>query len=62
MRELGNLAKSHNLPIQSHLSETHGEIEWVKELHPNSSSYSAVYDEFGLLNDKTVMGKIRFNN
>ena len=55
--ELGKLAKTHNLPIQSHLSETHGEIAWVKELHPSASSYSAVYDEYGLLNDKTVMGR-----
>ncbi len=59
MKELGSLAKTHNLPIQSHLSETFGEIEWVKELHPHSSSYSAVYDEFGLLSDKTIMGKIK---
>ena len=56
MRELGEIAKKHNLPIQSHLSETHGEIAWVKELHPKSSSYADVYDEFGLLTGKTVMG------
>ena len=58
MKELGTIAKTFNLPIQSHLSETVGEIAWVKDLHPSSSSYTHVYDEFGLLTDKTVMGNV----
>ena len=53
--ELGQLAKSKNLPIQSHLSETLSEIQWVQELFPKSSSYSEIYDVHGLLNDQTIM-------
>ncbi|KAI8905956.1 hypothetical protein EDD86DRAFT_193601 [Gorgonomyces haynaldii] len=55
MRALGKLAKEQDLPIQSHLSETPSEIEWVKELHPDQPSYSHVYDQFGLLTNKTIM-------
>jgi guanine deaminase len=55
MKELGNLAVTHSLPIQSHMSENFGEIQWVKELHPELESYARVYEEYGLLTDKTVM-------
>lgn len=55
MRELSNISKSFNVPIQSHLCENLSENEWVKELHPNASSYAGVYNEFGLLGEKTVM-------
>ena len=55
MTELGKLAKSLNLPIQSHLSETPSEIKWVQELYPDSKSYSEIYDIHGLLNDQTIM-------
>lgn len=55
MKNLGDLAKNGNLHIQSHLDENIGEIEWVKQLHPDSKSYTHVYDEFGLLTDKTIL-------
>jgi guanine deaminase len=55
MHELSAIAKKYDLPIQSHLSESAGEIAWVKELHPDQSNYSSVYDHFGLLTEKTVM-------
>jgi guanine deaminase len=55
MMELGKLAKSKNLPIQSHLSETPSEIQWVKELFPKSASYSEIYDDHGLLTNQTIM-------
>lgn len=55
MVELGKLAKSLNLPIQSHLSETPSEITWVQELYPDSKSYSEIYDVHGLLTDQTIM-------
>ena len=38
MSGLGRLAEEYNVPIQSHLSENHGEIDWVASLHPESSS------------------------
>jgi guanine deaminase len=52
---LGKLAAEKNLPIQSHLSENKDEIEWVKSLFPDRSSYTDVYDHYGLLTPKTVM-------
>lgn len=55
MQELGKIAQAHNLPIQSHLCENIGEIQWVKELHPDCKTYTEVYEKFALLNDKTIM-------
>ena len=39
--------------MQTHLAENHGEIAWVAELFPNHRSYLDVYDDFGLLKDKS---------
>ncbi len=54
-KKLGEIAKKHNLPIQSHLCENKDEIKWVKELCPQSSSYADAYNRLGLLNDNTIM-------
>ncbi|MBR4725597.1 MAG: amidohydrolase family protein [Lachnospiraceae bacterium] len=48
MRELGKIADERSLPVQSHLSENLSEIEWVKELAPDSRGYADAYDRFGL--------------
>ena len=45
---LGELAKQAHLPVQSHLSENHSEIAWVKDLCPWSRHYGDAYDRFGL--------------
>ena len=56
MKELGNIAINHNIPVQSHLSENLSEIEWVKELHPECKNYGDVYDKFNLFGQtKTIM-------
>ena len=56
MKELGNIAINHNIPVQSHLSENLSEIEWVKELHPECKNYGDVYNEFNLFGQtKTIM-------
>ena len=55
MDNLGKLAASRQLPIQSHLSENKKEIAWVKELHPECKTYAEVYDRYGLLTDKTIL-------
>ncbi len=57
MECLGELAKSFNIPAQSHLSENKDEIAWVKELCPDCTSYGNAYEKFGLFgnNTKTVM-------
>ncbi|MDR2435115.1 MAG: amidohydrolase family protein [Treponema sp.] len=48
MRGLGELRLKYRLPVQSHLSENKKEIEWVRKLCPESESYGAAYDSFGL--------------
>lgn len=56
MKELGNVATDHNIPVQSHLSENISEIQWVKELHPECENYGDVYDKFNLFGQtKTIM-------
>ena len=49
MSGLGNLAEAYNVPVQSHLSENHGEIEWVAALHPEAANYTDVYYEHHLM-------------
>lgn len=53
----GTLAREHpTCLIQSHLSENHGEIERVRQLYPGDKDYTAVYERFGLLNDRALYG------
>lgn len=52
----GEMARRYGLPVQSHLSENHNEIAWVKELEPESRHYADAYDRYGLLGQTpTVM-------
>src|SRR5699024_6100065 len=56
LKGLGQLSAKYNIPVQSHLNENIGEIEWVKELHPEAKNYSSIYDDFGLFGQqKTIM-------
>ena len=48
MAELKSIQEETGLPLQSHLSENPGEIQWVQELCPNSSNYSDAYYQAGL--------------
>ena len=41
--------------IQSHLSESIDEVKWVSELFPSSKHYTGVYEDVGLLDNKTIM-------
>lgn len=34
LRYLGEVSRKYDVPVQSHLSESHAEIEWVSQLHP----------------------------
>ena len=53
---LGELAKKYNVPVQSHLNENKSEIEWVKELFPDSKNYASVYNDYKLYDgSKTVL-------
>jgi guanine deaminase len=53
LKGLAALRTQYSLPIQSHLSENRREIEWVRELCPESRGYAAAYRDFGLLGEKT---------
>lgn len=52
----GTMVRRYGLPVQSHLSENHGEIALVRELEPVSRHYADAYDRYGLLGQTpTVM-------
>ena len=63
MEELREIQMAYGIPVQSHLSESKGEIEFVKFLRPESEFYGDSYNEYDLFgkNDdidtdvKTVM-------
>jgi guanine deaminase len=40
--------------IQTHLSENVDEVQWVKELFPESSNYVDVYERHGMLGENTI--------
>lgn len=61
MRALGDLAEAYDVPVQTHISENQAEVEWVKELHPESADYASVYEDHGLLGDRTVLAHCVFN-
>lgn len=42
--------------LQSHVSETQAEIAWVKELYPERKSYVDVYDHYGQLGPRAILG------
>ena len=42
--------------LQTHVSENKGEIEWVKQLYPNHKSYVDVYQHYGHLGERSVLG------
>lgn len=60
MDKLQDIQCEYSLPVQSHLSENPGEIEWVKELRPDSEFYGDAYDKHDLFggmnrhNDKVL--------
>lgn len=56
LKSLGDLAIKYNVPTQSHLSENLGEIDWVKQLQPESEFYGDAYNRFSLFGQtKTLM-------
>lgn len=42
--------------LQTHINENHNEIAFTKELYPEASDYLGVYEDFGLLGNKTLLG------
>lgn len=48
LEQLRQIQSEFDLPVQSHLSENQGEIEFVRKLAPKSAFYGDAYDEYGL--------------
>lgn len=42
--------------LQSHLSENHAEVAWIRDLFPQARDYVDVYDRFGLLGPRAIYG------
>ncbi|MDO9026324.1 MAG: guanine deaminase [bacterium] len=55
MRSLGDLVRTHDLHVQTHISENLQELAEVKRLFPKAKSYAEVYDRAGLLTPKTLL-------
>lgn len=54
---VGKLYKAYpDLYLQTHLSENHQEISWIKTLFPKACDYLDVYDSFNLLGPRSVFG------
>jgi len=45
-----------DLHIQTHLSENHAEIELTQQLYPWAKDYTDIYEHYGLLGSKTLLG------
>lgn len=57
LAKTGQLAKEHpDTFIQTHLSENHGEMAWVKDLFPEDNDYLAVYERYNLVRDRALFG------
>lgn len=62
LKGLGDLAIKYNIPSQSHLNENCGEIQWVKELFPDSINYASIYKDFNLFGQtKSLMAHCVYN-
>ena len=57
LSQLEKIQQSYDLPVQSHLSENRGEIEWVKEHCPDVKFYGDAYDRYGLFGKTKGEGK-----
>ncbi|XP_052871662.1 guanine deaminase-like, partial [Anopheles cruzii] len=55
LRELAQLAREYDLPVQTHVSENLGEVATVKQQFPEAPNYVGVYDATGLLTNRTVL-------
>ncbi|XP_063980870.1 uncharacterized protein Dhpd [Diachasmimorpha longicaudata] len=55
LTKLGELARTEDLHIQTHVSENLSEIELCKKMYPECPNYTSVYDKAGLLTRKTIL-------
>lgn len=55
LRGAGELAAKYpEVWIQSHVAENKDEVRWARELFPQSRSYLAIYDDFGLMRERAI--------
>ncbi len=53
----GTLSREHpDCHVQTHINENHNEIAFTRELYPDAGHYLGVYESFGLLGSKTLLG------
>ena len=50
------LAESPDAWCQTHISEQHEEMAWIRTLYPERMDYLDVYDHYGLLGPRTLLG------
>ncbi len=55
MREAARMARASGAHLQTHLAENRAEVEWVRKLFPKAGSYTQVYENAGMLTQKTVL-------
>ncbi|MES3002305.1 MAG: guanine deaminase [Pseudomonadota bacterium] len=55
LRGAGELAAKYpDVWIQSHVAENLDEVKWARELFPSSRSYLSIYDDFGLMRERSI--------
>ena len=55
LRGAGDLAARYpDVWIQSHVAENKDEVAWARQLFPQSRSYLATYDDFGLMRQRAI--------
>ena len=57
LEQLREIQNAYDLPVQSHLSENPGEIEWVRQHCPDAEFYGDAYDDYGLFGEDHRRGK-----
>lgn len=55
MRGAADLAGRHGAYLQTHVSESLRELDWVRELFPEAANYTDVYRRMGLLGPRTLL-------
>lgn len=40
--------------VQTHFAESKAEVEWLKQLYPKSRDYLGVYEDFGLVHERSI--------
>lgn len=57
MQLAGELCKTWpDIYVQTHIAETRQEVDWVKTLFPDIPTYLDVYDHFGLVSERSMLG------